>query len=335
MGNYAVEFNVLLRASAAQCRNVFQVHLSCYEMEIEKIITMANRTVKLQFTVMERSLRATGCNLPLHVIPFGDDLFDLPANAEWMVNEPLFATLTEHGALMMCRKYLALMQSRCAYFDTDLVHLTNPQKFLASLPGSAFVVADTEWNKTRWTFTPETKAIYLRKSTLWPLTNFNAGFFAHEAPLVNIEGIRKLLSSPELGKMGRGFSPSGSDQEGTNYLVHINGAEVINLCLPPFCVESTMACDYSGGVYRTMEASRRPPFIHFAGKAWDLNVDVAGIFLDFLTAEETREFHSSQNERLLLGKRRARWPLWARVANRVLAKVRSPVRLQWWHSDAS
>jgi len=303
-------------------------------MEIEKIITTANRKVKLQFTVMERSLRATGCDLPLKVIPFGDDLFDLPANAEWIVDEAIFAMLKENGALMLCRKYLALMQASCAYFDTDLVHLSNPQEFLAPLPETAFVVADTEWNKARWTFTPETRAMYLRKTTLWLLTNFNSGFFAYKSPLVGVEEIKELLSSPVLGKMGRGLSPSYSDQEGMNYLAHIGGANVTNLCLPPFFMESTMARDYSGEVYRTMEASRRPPFLHFAGKAWDLSTDLAGIFLDFLTVEEAREFHTAQQERLLLEKRRARWPLWARIANRVLAKIQSPVSLQWGHTNA-
>ena len=32
---------------------------------------------------MERSLRAVGCDLPLLVIPYDEDLFELPPNAEW------------------------------------------------------------------------------------------------------------------------------------------------------------------------------------------------------------------------------------------------------------
>jgi hypothetical protein len=38
-------------------------------MKIDKIISMANQKVRLRFLAMERSLRATGCQLPLWVIP--------------------------------------------------------------------------------------------------------------------------------------------------------------------------------------------------------------------------------------------------------------------------
>jgi hypothetical protein len=47
-------------------------------MKIEKIITLANNKVRLRFLAMERSLRATGCQLPLLVIPYDDKLFELP-----------------------------------------------------------------------------------------------------------------------------------------------------------------------------------------------------------------------------------------------------------------
>lgn len=44
-------------------------------MKIDKIITMANKTVRLQFLAMERSLRSTGCTLPIWVIPFDNNTF--------------------------------------------------------------------------------------------------------------------------------------------------------------------------------------------------------------------------------------------------------------------
>ena len=52
-------------------------------MKIDKIISMANQNVKLRFLAMERSLRATGCKLPLLVIPYDNNLFELPAGSTW------------------------------------------------------------------------------------------------------------------------------------------------------------------------------------------------------------------------------------------------------------
>jgi len=52
-------------------------------MKLEKIITLANEPVRLRFLAMERSLRATGCDLPLLVIPYDDRRFELPPNAQW------------------------------------------------------------------------------------------------------------------------------------------------------------------------------------------------------------------------------------------------------------
>ena len=52
-------------------------------MKIDKIISLANKNVKLRFLAMERSLRDTGCDLPLLVIPYNDNLFDLPKGSTW------------------------------------------------------------------------------------------------------------------------------------------------------------------------------------------------------------------------------------------------------------
>ncbi len=52
-------------------------------MKIDKIISMANEKVRLRFLAMERSLRAVGCQLPLLVIPYDDNLFELPEGSTW------------------------------------------------------------------------------------------------------------------------------------------------------------------------------------------------------------------------------------------------------------
>jgi hypothetical protein len=43
-------------------------------MKIDKIISMANQKVRLRFLALERSLRASGCQLPILVIPYDDNL---------------------------------------------------------------------------------------------------------------------------------------------------------------------------------------------------------------------------------------------------------------------
>ena len=55
-------------------------------MKLEKIITMASAPVRLRLLAMVRSLRATGCQLPVWVIPYSDDAeseFQLPEGCEW------------------------------------------------------------------------------------------------------------------------------------------------------------------------------------------------------------------------------------------------------------
>jgi hypothetical protein len=47
-------------------------------MKLQKIITMASSAVEIPFLAMERSLRASGCQLPIWVIPYNEKIFDLP-----------------------------------------------------------------------------------------------------------------------------------------------------------------------------------------------------------------------------------------------------------------
>ena len=99
-------------------------------MKIDKIISLANRKVRLPFLVMERSLRAVGCDLPLLVIPYDDDLFKLPPNAEWWGSRKFSDWLQrKHGHRMMA-KYLCLTEENYSYFDTDLMILEDFRSIL-------------------------------------------------------------------------------------------------------------------------------------------------------------------------------------------------------------
>jgi hypothetical protein len=298
-------------------------------MELKRIVSLANAKVRLQFLAMERSLRATGCDLPLLVIPYDDTRFPLPENAQWIENEELFALIAETAALKMCRKYLAFTLDHSAYFDSDIIHIRDPRDWLEPLPDNLFVIADTEWSKARWTFTAETRVRYESKTTLWLLDNFNAGFFAHAKPAATIALIRKFLTDPLNRNLARGKVPSGGEQESSNFLVHLGGLEVVNLCLPPFRMESTMACDYPEDFEPILRRANPPAFVHYAGSGRNLDAPVARLIFDHLTASEASEMKAEFDKRMRQEKKNGRWPLWARMAKRILPLVDPRFCIQW------
>ena len=73
-------------------------------MKLECIVTMASAAVRLRFLAMERSLRAVGCTLPLRVIPYNDERFELPAGATWWEMPEITTWLARQGA-----RHLALL----------------------------------------------------------------------------------------------------------------------------------------------------------------------------------------------------------------------------------
>ena len=99
-------------------------------MTLEKIITLANKAVQLRFTIMVRSLRATGCQLPVYVIPYDDHKFDLPENCFWLENEEIFSWLDSFNAFRACRKYLCFLEENYQFVDSDIVFLRNPAEVL-------------------------------------------------------------------------------------------------------------------------------------------------------------------------------------------------------------
>jgi len=95
-------------------------------MRLEKIITLANERVELYFRAMERSLRATGCDLPLWVIPFDEHRFALPPNAKWWENDEFFAWLGKFPMWPDSHKYVCLLEANFQFVDTDVIFLRNP-----------------------------------------------------------------------------------------------------------------------------------------------------------------------------------------------------------------
>ena len=284
-------------------------------MNVDRIITMASRKVRIQFLAFERSLRAIGCDLPLLVIPYGDDQFKLPSNSEWWDMKGFVSWLNQHKAHPSMAKYLSLTQSSYVYFDSDICVLDDFRAILDQ--HTNFVVADTEWNKPLWATTPESTAILAQKSSLWTLKLFNSGHFACD---------RALYTEAEIKSVSEKCSETclkyrHHEQPGINLLVSLSEVEVTNLCLPPYKMESTMAIDYPGEWEGIWSKGHRPYFIHYAGSVIGPEFPISRLFYDFLSKAERTDWAAIEEEKRNAQRWLDKWPLRVRLLNRLLQVV--------------
>jgi hypothetical protein len=258
-------------------------------MHLESIITLASRPVRLRFLAMERSLRATGCNLPLKVIPYGDEKFDLPANASWWELPELTAWLKRWQAHPMMRKYQCLLIANYQFVDADVCFLRNPATVLE--PATGFITSCGHWHNPADTLSAESAGLLASRSTTWQKNIFNAGQWSCD---------RALFSFPELVARceAPGFAPTClkfpyHDQPGLNLLVNASGVVIHNLTLPPRNMQSTWAGDYPGDYRHYWRTEDETPYlIHWAGVAMDGARPINAIFLNHLTAAERAEWNS-------------------------------------------
>lgn len=257
-------------------------------MKIDKIISLANQKVRLRFLAMERSLRATGCQLPLLVIPYDDNLFDLPEGSTWWEVPEITDWLENEKAHPMMRKYQCLTISKYQYVDADVCFLRNPEDILE--PHSGFITSCGHWHNPEHTYTEESKLIISQKTTTWQKNVFNAGQFACDTPLFDIEELKAVAMRSDFVKTCMRFPPS-TDQEGLNLLVFESGVKITNLTLPPVCMESTWAGDYPAD-YEPYWADlqSKPYLIHWAGIHMDVPRPINQIFYNFLTQVEKAEW---------------------------------------------
>jgi hypothetical protein len=277
---------------------------------------MANAKVRLDFLAMYRSLRATGCDLPVRVIPYDDSRFDLPMGAEWLEDREFFAFLKEHKAVNMCRKILALTQRNSAYFDSDIVHIRSFSSDLEAFPEGCLIAADPEWSIKAWTFSEETKRVYESGSSTWVLDNFNAGFFALGSQGIEKDYIKSLFKDQMFSRLCQGGGPTSSDQEAINYLTFMTDLKVVNLCLPPYRMESTFCWDYPQKYEALLSKKEAPFFIHFVSKAIEQDHFMKPLFFEHLTTAEKQEWkqlHPPTVDR--------KWPLGVRILNRLVGMV--------------
>ena len=288
-------------------------------MQLTQIITLANRNTRLQFVAMERSLRATGCTLPLQVIPYDEALFELPAGSSWWTVPEIIQWLTAEQAHPMMRKYQCFTIEDYHYVDGDICFLQNPEEALA--PHSGFVVCCTDWCKPQFTYTPESRKLLAQQSSTFYKTMFNAGQFACDRRLYTAEALQAQAAEPAFVETC--LRCTMHDQPGMNLLVSVADAEVTNLTLPPYCLESSWAGDYPGDYEPLWQDPKRKPYlIHWAGPTLEWPLPINQIFYDFLTRAEKEEWDEQLRRQIQVRNRKYEQslPLPRRVARKVLRR---------------
>lgn len=265
-------------------------------MKVEKIITLANNKTRIQFLVMERSLRAVGCTLPLWVIPYDDNLFDLPEGSVWWQIPEITEWLNEESAHPTMRKYQCLTIQNYQFVDTDVCFLRNPVEVLATQSG--FITSCGHWHNPNETLTAESKNLLLQKSTVWQQTVFNTGQFACGQVLYSVDELKRSAMSHKNIETTVRFK--WHEQPGLNLLVSASGVEVSNLTLPPIRMESTWAGDYPGEYesYWT-EPTRKPYLIHWAGGQIMAPKPINNFFYQYLSEKERIEWGKQTTQKIV------------------------------------
>jgi hypothetical protein len=256
-------------------------------MKLDCIVTMASSAVRLRFLALERSLRASGCMLPLRVIPYGAERFPLPPNATWWEEPDLLAWLDRWRAHPTMRKYQCLLIGNYQFVDADVCFLRNPEEVLRPLDG--FVTSCGHWHNPGEATTDEARAWLAARSTTWQRGVFNTGQFACDRALYPFEHLRQQAESP--GFVRTCLQLPFHEQPGLNLLVNASGVRIENLTLPPWNQQSTWAGDYPGayrGYWRS--AAETPYLIHWAGMPMHESRPIHEIFLGHLTAAERAEW---------------------------------------------
>jgi hypothetical protein len=256
-------------------------------MQLEKIISLANQNVKLRFLAMERSLRATGCQLPLLVIPYDDNLFELPKGSTWWKIPEVIDWLDKEKAHPTMRKYQCLTTDNYQFVDSDVCFLRNPQEVLAPL--SEFITSCGHWHNPEQTYTNESLRFMLKKTTVWQGKIFNTGQFACDRKVYNIDSLISTAMQPEFLDTCVKFR--FHEQPGLNMLVFTSGVKITNLTIPPLHMESTWAGDYPDRYeHYWINSELQPYLIHWAGTRIDVNRPINDIFYNYLTAAEKAEW---------------------------------------------
>jgi hypothetical protein len=294
-------------------------------MQVEQIVTLANKSTELEFRAMERSLRATGCTLPLQVIPYDESRFDLPTNANWLEDDRLFGWLAGKKCNPAMRRYVVLTLSNYQVADTDIIFIANPEDALRGFDG--FVVCCTEWRKADWTYVESSKRVFESGSSVWKSKVFNSGQFACSHQLYTDEELTAACEHSENRACCLEYPLH--EQPGLNLLVALKSPKLTNLTLPPYSWPSSWAGDYEGDFRRLWDTQAAKPYlVHYAGRVLDWDLPINELFYDYLTRAEREVFDSAKAERRRRKAYLDRWPQRVRLINRLLTLVDSRFYVQ-------
>lgn len=292
-------------------------------MIINKIITLANEKVRLQFEVMIRSLRSVGCDLPVWVIPYDRQTnFLLPQGCQWWTDDTLYKWTGRHGLSGNHRQFQTLTTSNFQYADVDIVFLSDPREVVK--PYSGVVTADTEWSKPLNVAVEHSQRLYAQESSTWMLQRFNAGQFALDEKLYDRDELINMAESSTC-------SPTCIDckthaQPGVNLLVYQKGVSTTNLTLPPHSMQSTWAGDYPCEYEQVWQRCGYPCLIHYAGESIPYrDLPINQLFKSFLSSREKKEWsHISEVNLARLRKQYRPPPLRKRLQLRLCSLIPRP-----------
>jgi hypothetical protein len=258
-------------------------------MILDKIITLtgADDWNRLRFLAMERSLRDTGSQLPVWVIPYDEGRFDLPQNCHWWDDKKLSGFLAAHGAHNLLRKYQSLTVSNYHFVDTDVIFLKNPEKVLTGCLG--FITSCGHWHNPPTTYTEESLLLFKIRTTTWQRNVFNVGQYACDQQLYQTDELLSVVKD-ERYRSTLLTHFKFSDQVGLNLLVFLKEVPVTNLQLAPPFMESTWAGDYPTARYWEYwrDEGKKPYMVHWAGLKMDVPRPVDDLFYSYLTAAERK-----------------------------------------------
>lgn len=263
-------------------------------MRLEKIISLANKKSEMRFLAMVRSLRAVGCNLPIWVIPYDNNKFDLPDNCIWWEIKEVIDWLSANNAHKMMKKYQCLLTSNYQYADSDIVFLRNPEEALVEMSG--FVTSCGHWRSPAHTYIPSTLKLYQNKSTTWQKSIFNAGQYACDDALFTFDTLKQAAEDPLYKDIC--LTHKTYDQVALNLLIFLSGVTVNNMTMQPYRMESTWAGDYTDKDYRCYwtDKSKMPYIIHWAGCKMNMGRPIDQLFLNYLDDNETQEWDRQLQE---------------------------------------
>ena len=261
-------------------------------MKLETVITLANKKVEIPFRAFERSLRATGCTLPLLVIPYDDSRFPLPTNATWLDDAPaqkLYAWLAGYNGHPTFRKYACFLRPNFLFADTDVVFLKTPAEAL--VPYAGFVISCCHWMNSAHTLTDETRAFLEKTSTTYQKTLFNSGQFACDRALYAFEALQAACERFPVTCLRFPYH----EQPAVNILAHLSSVPITSLTLPPHNIESSWAGHYINRAPPFWGDEKTKPFLlHWAGRKFSGRCAVDELFLAHLNPAERAELLKEQ-----------------------------------------